>query len=99
MDTGTLCPDLRLTFCGLGAGCVDTMVNASHCGGCNRACGIGSTCIAGVCSGDLMVCTNRLALCGDAGTVDLSCNNEHCGSCSRACGVGLTCVGGLCATP
>jgi endo-1,4-beta-D-glucanase Y len=44
-------------MCGCGAGqaecggsCVDTLVNAAHCGGCDKPCATGSTCMDGKCS-------------------------------------------------
>jgi hypothetical protein len=45
---GCVCPQGK-TECG--GACVDTQTDASHCGGCGRACGAGQQCTGGVCGG------------------------------------------------
>ncbi len=46
-DDGMVCPSGRV-LCG--STCRNVQVDPSHCGGCDRACASGQTCVAGVCT-------------------------------------------------
>lgn len=68
-----------------GGDCVDVMVDAMHCGGCDRPCGVGQQCAGGQC-----VC-DAGTLCGDV-CVDVGVDPAHCGGCDAACDPGDPCV-------
>jgi len=88
---GETCSPDRPTFCN--GVCVDTMTNASHCGGCDQACGAGRVCVAGECQ-----CAGGETLCG-GDCVDTDTDADNCGECGTACPAGSSCVGGACGCP
>lgn len=91
-DGGRGCSIAGQTRCG--SNCVDTQVNASHCGMCNRACPSGQDCVAGSCTGGGTCAAPRM-MCG-ASCVDVSSDNSNCGRCGNVCSAGQTCSGGTC---
>lgn len=115
-DLGTLTfdapmpPTCEAGFALCGARCVDTRVDANHCGACGRACEEGIRCISGTCGGpDAGMdaspladsgprCEPGFALCG-INCVDVRANDAHCGRCERACVEGARCVAGACVVP
>jgi hypothetical protein len=82
-----------LTTCS--ATCVDLQTNDAHCGLCGTACGVGSTCTAGVCS---LVCSGGTTMCGSV-CKNLSNDPANCNSCGHVCitphGVSI-CTAGVC---
>lgn len=80
-----------LTKCG--STCVNTQINAQHCGACNNPCGEGETCDQGGC-----VCSGGLTLCGTT-CVDTQTDKQHCGACDEPCGGTSTCQQGTCVSP
>lgn len=96
MDAGTLlCESSLHTDCddGPGLSCVDTQIDASHCGGCGMACE-SAVCVGGdCCVGDepTSCVVDGLATC-----VDVATDVAHCGTCDHACGQAAACVGGEC---
>jgi hypothetical protein len=74
------------TFCGV---CVDTATSAAHCGGCNRACAAGQTCMAGACvasapGNDTRAGATVLSLTSPASTLradTTAATNHTAGSC------------------
>ncbi|MFO0557805.1 MAG: hypothetical protein U0269_07275 [Polyangiales bacterium] len=91
-DGGGGCAIAGQTRCG--SNCVDTQVNASHCGMCNRACPSGQDCVSGNCTGG-GTCTAPRMMCG-ASCVDVSSDNSNCGRCGNVCSAGQTCTSGAC---
>lgn len=83
-----------LNTCGAASECVDPRSDPRHCGGCDRACGEGGTCVASEC-----VCSGGRAYCDGTGCVDLTTDASHCGGCGVACTGGATCTGGACRCP
>ncbi|MSP26359.1 MAG: hypothetical protein EXR75_14630 [Myxococcales bacterium] len=79
--------------------CIDTAVDADHCGGCGAACAVGEVCQAGVCATE---CVGGTTKCQDANNDDVCVNTQisanYCGDCMIACGVGQVCQGGACVT-
>lgn len=47
-DAGPTCVDGEMACGGV---CIDPMDDEAHCGGCDNACGLGGTCLSGVCDG------------------------------------------------
>jgi len=72
--------------------CTDTMTNPLHCGECGNACGLGESCIDGVCD---TVCDSGSTNCGGV-CVDTDTSSAHCGECDSACPAGEVCTGGTC---
>jgi len=90
VDATCQCP-VGQTACG--DECVDTSLDARHCGGCGFACGdSGSVCRAGEC-----LCPPGLTSC-DGACVDLETDVDHCGRCETDCGPGTltTCEAARC---
>ncbi|MFO0626666.1 MAG: hypothetical protein U0325_13715 [Polyangiales bacterium] len=87
------------TSCGTPAMCVDTQTSSAHCGACDTACAMGSTCVAGVCE---LTCAAPTTRCGagDSATCEnLQTSNAHCGACDTPCTDGRTCTNGMCQAP
>src|SRR5690242_14745731 len=66
-----------------GASCVDLMTSVLNCGGCDRLCTSGGTCVGGVCQLSTMCASNSIR-CGEQ-CVDPNTDNSHCGNCMTAC--------------
>jgi len=86
------------TCCGA-LGCVDTLADVAHCGGCGALCAAaeGNACSAGSCEcdgGPACAGTSVDTCCPGAGCVDTETDELHCGGCFLPCGG--TCVGALC---
>lgn len=92
-DSSSGCTNASQTRCG--ANCVDTSVNASHCGACNNACPSGQDCVSGRCQGMTMTCTSPQISCGGS-CIDPRTNTTHCGACGNSCSSGQTCSNGTC---
>ncbi|MFK8001298.1 MAG: hypothetical protein AB8H86_17010 [Polyangiales bacterium] len=72
--------------------CVSVQTDATNCGACGVACGVGQPCADGACS---TVCSSPFEGCNDQ-CVDLSNNAEHCGGCDVRCGEGTVCFDSAC---
>ncbi|MBW2260781.1 MAG: hypothetical protein JRG91_02325 [Deltaproteobacteria bacterium] len=72
--------------------CTNYLTNPFHCGDCETTCGLGETCVEGVCT---VVCRSGLTLCG-GDCVNTETNLSHCGACDNACPAGEVCVDGSC---
>ena len=99
LDGGSSC-GMGLTLC-MGF-CVNTALNASHCGACGNACSAGRACVAGACAtgadaGVEVTCPTGLVQCGPF-CVDINGSAGNCGACGRQCPVGQVCGGGVCVT-
>ncbi len=83
-----------------GSECVDTETDARHCGGCDRVCGAGETCVGGRCGS---YCRQGSADCnGDAADgceTATGSDPAHCGACGAACPAGVPCFEGSCGCP
>jgi len=79
--------------------CVDTQLDAKHCGGCGVACPEGQSCQAGAC---VIECvggsTKCLTLDAQEVCADLSLDPDFCGDCSTKCASGQACQNGKCVT-
>lgn len=85
--------------------CVDPATDPAHCGGCNRSCPTGASCVGGAC-----VCGEGRSFCPldtvpweavdppDAVGVclDLATSQASCGACGAACDGNQRCVDGCC---
>ncbi|HAA57649.1 MAG TPA: hypothetical protein DCE42_22975 [Myxococcales bacterium] len=71
--------------------CVDTSMNASHCGGCGITCSWQQSCGNSLCS----CSANYPTLCNGQ-CVDTTSNRLHCGACNNACSSGKSCVSSTC---
>ena len=74
---------------GGGMVCADVRVDASHCGGCGKACPVGTTCLDGSC------CAAGHAACFGQ-CRDLESDAAACGGCGIRCDDGARCVKGKC---
>lgn len=72
--------------------CADTSRDASHCGGCGRACEGGQACVSGSCQAS---CPPGQTACGGRCT-DPASDAANCGRCGAACSSGQRCVAGGC---
>ena len=70
--------------------CVDTVNDASNCGGCDVVCPGGISCQDGACA-----CPSGGEVCAGACT-DTMANGQHCGGCDQPCDAGLFCLAGAC---
>jgi len=61
--------------------CVDTQVDAAHCGVCDKACSNGEVCSAGQCG---LECVGGTTKCG-ATCTNTANDPAHCGQCDNAC--------------
>lgn len=79
-----------------GESCVDTSIDASHCGDCARACDVhgGEACVNGSCT---LECGAGTVAC-DGHCVDTKTDAAHCGDCKTVCDAasGEVCAGGTC---
>jgi len=75
-----------------GGVCVDSRVDAAHCGECDEACAGELPCEAGAC---VAGCTAPRVLCGRS-CVELESDSLHCGECGEACESDEVCVAGEC---
>lgn len=73
-----------------GSQCVNTLIDATHCGGCNLPCGAASSCVNGAC-----VCAPGYSRCNGA-CLQTDTDAANCGGCGVLCGPGATCQGGRC---
>jgi hypothetical protein len=72
--------------------CTDHQTDPLHCGECGTACGLGETCVDGMCT---VVCGPESTDCGGS-CVDTDTSIEHCGACDSPCPEGEVCVDGSC---
>lgn len=77
------------TLCG--GSCVALASSADHCGACNNACPVGTSCVGSQCS-----CQTGLTSCSGS-CVDITSDPAHCGTCSMACPATQVCSLGTCA--
>ncbi|MBI4951600.1 MAG: hypothetical protein HY908_06175 [Myxococcales bacterium] len=78
------CAALGLEDCG--GACVDTDIDAAHCGSCDHACPPGLVCQAGQCQS----CPSGETSCGGV-CVDLASDPDNCNTCGHVCAPGQTC--------
>lgn len=71
--------------------CTKLSVDATHCGACGVACGVGEVCVSGACA-----CAAGLTRCGSE-CRQLANDPANCGACGQACGAGQVCANGACA--
>jgi hypothetical protein len=76
-----------------GTGCVNTQDDERHCGRCGRACGVGESCVDGMCQ-----CPAGQTNCGGT-CVNTNTNGANCGECGMVCGGNAMCSGGDCVCP
>jgi len=81
---GLCCPAGQLNC---GGACVDPTTNASHCGGCGKAC-------AGRCSLGLCCGANQNACAGAC--YNTNSDATHCGPSCKQCALNLLCLNGSC---
>ena len=81
-----------------GGECVDTQVDARHCGDCNMPCAPPSVCSNGKCIGPCSTCSAGQACC-DERCVDVASDPQNCGRCGRVCSSGQHCASGSCTCP
>ena len=81
------CPAGRVARAGR---CIDPQTDATACGAPGLPCGVGQSCVGGVCRcpGGQTACAGRC--------VDLTGDMAHCGTCGAACPVGDVCAAGRC---
>lgn len=72
--------------------CVDTDIDARHCGACDNTCDEGELCADGLCA---VVCFGGSAACGDK-CVDTRVDPDNCGGCGLVCNSGKICSEGEC---
>jgi hypothetical protein len=80
--------EMPMSLCGMD--CVDTQTSDDHCGMCDVACPMGTSCQAGDCA-----CPGSDVLCGMA-CIDVQGDAANCGGCDHDC-LGGSCSSGLCA--
>lgn len=84
--------------------CIDTRINAAHCGACNRACMLASAtarcamgaCLIDVCAAGFLDCDSTAA---NGCEVNARSSLLHCGGCNRRCdppNAVETCANGIC---
>ncbi len=81
-------------------GCTDVDTDPENCGGCNRPCPMGDSCVSGQCTAPMScnggpVCTG-VDQCCSSGCVNIDTDPANCGGCNRPCPPPGTCVGGGC---
>jgi hypothetical protein len=84
---GVTC-EAPMELCGMD--CVDTMTSNAHCGMCDEACPMDTSCQGGNC-----VCMGGGLLCDDTCT-DVQNDAMNCGGCGHDC-LGAACSAGICA--
>lgn len=62
--------------------CTDVSSSADHCGACDNACGVGETCVDGVCD----TCAEDAKTDCDGTCADLMRDASNCGVCGEVCG-------------
>lgn len=77
-----------------GNACVNLQNNPAHCGGCNRPCAAGTSCVNGSCQGT-GGCQSPNTLCGSS-CVDTRTDRNNCGTCGNTCTSGQNCVNSSC---
>ncbi len=85
-----------LSLCGVD--CVNLQTSSAHCGVCNAACPVSTTCMGGTCVGT-GTCMPPQTACMQGGAnvcVNTLTNSAHCGTCGTACPSSQTCVNGAC---
>jgi hypothetical protein len=86
--------------CCNGEPCVDTTANASHCGGCGKACRPREVCSDSSCTcmvaGKGQACALSETCCSD-GCHETMSDVLNCGGCNLACKMGEACAMGKCA--
>jgi plastocyanin len=84
-------------FKACGDDCVDTDMDANHCGACNAACPVvangSAVCSGGKCG---VVCNAGYSRCSGQ-CVNASTDPNNCGGCGTVCGAGQVCSAGACA--
>lgn len=75
-----------------GETCVNTQVDRSHCGECNKACEAGQLCSAGTCA---LTCQAGLTEC-EGLCSDTKTDRNNCGGCGKQCKSGELCTEGAC---
>jgi Tol biopolymer transport system component len=87
-------PDCAAPLVKCGESCVDTSIDALHCGGCETACDVrdGEACVDGGCE---LECGAGTVACGGR-CVDTGSDAAHCGDCDTACDSGEVCADGSC---
>jgi hypothetical protein len=70
--------------------CVDTMIDATHCGACNTSCTVGRVCVLGEC-----ICAKGTIMC-DRQCIDPQKDNANCGACDHKCSAIEACREGVC---
>lgn len=98
-----ICPAIAGMACCDGA-CRNVLEDAGHCGGCDRACPDGQSCVRGACTrvdacDDIMCATEAGTTCCDGACRNLLTDPAHCGACSRACSGSRICRDGSCILP
>ncbi|MSP23798.1 MAG: hypothetical protein EXR75_01270 [Myxococcales bacterium] len=78
--------------------CIDTNVDADHCGACGVACSADQVCSNGSCADDCNGGTTECAGADGAICVNVAKDSAHCGACDAACPPGKACVAATCAT-
>jgi len=91
--TATTGPGCEAPLVECGGACVDTQIDAAHCGGCDAPCDVGQLCEAGSC---VLDCPEGQVACGDV-CVDTQMDPAHCGGCDMPCLDTELCSAGVCA--
>ncbi len=76
-----------------GGVCVDKQTDPNHCGLCRHACGVGESCVQGVCKGG--GCAPGTELCKGQ-CVYTHSDPTNCGACGHSCLAGESCAQGAC---
>ncbi|MBX7100429.1 MAG: hypothetical protein K1X89_22110, partial [Myxococcaceae bacterium] len=95
--------------CGsFGSQCTNVFSDINNCGGCNIACGAGTSCVDGVCQTATACAQGQngrycstdggtgQACCPAKGCSDFATDPQNCGRCGNVCATGLTCSAGSC---
>jgi len=89
-------PECAAPLLQCGDSCVDTSIDALHCGGCDTACDLrnGESCVDGSCK---LECGSGTVACGTR-CVDTQTDTAHCGNCTTVCDAssGEVCANGTC---
>jgi hypothetical protein len=78
-------------------GCVDLQTDATHCGLCERRCGLNEVCTTGECRCGTGPACGADETCCNGACVDTRTDVTNCGMCNTICGANASCNSGSCA--